>query len=155
MCYERLGQTRPQNLQCTSYLSFRNALMNSVDHQRTKSSIPSWYQTLTRLRLGFNHLREHKFRQFWKHFNSTMFLQYRTWNSNVFFFSAMPVLQLKAATGGVLQEKMFLEISQNSQKNTCVRVSYLIKLQASACKSSKSPFQIPGISGSLNLAIVT
>ena len=27
-------------------------------------------------------------------------------------------------------EKMFLEISQNSQKNTCARVSFLIKLQA-------------------------
>ena len=29
---------------------------------------------------------------------------------------------------------MFLEISQNSQENTCVRVSFLIKLQASGCK---------------------
>ena len=28
------------------------------------------------------------------------------------------------------QEKMFLEISQNSQENNCVRVSFLIKLQA-------------------------
>ena len=28
-------------------------------------------------------------------------------------------------------EKEFLEISQNSQENTCVRVSFLIKLQAS------------------------
>ena len=28
-------------------------------------------------------------------------------------------------------KKMFLEISQNSQENTCVRVSFLIKLQAS------------------------
>ena len=29
-------------------------------------------------------------------------------------------------------EKVFLEISQNSQENTCARVSFLIKLQA-AC----------------------
>ena len=29
---------------------------------------------------------------------------------------------------------MFLEISQNSQENTCARVSFLIKLQASAAK---------------------
>ena len=29
---------------------------------------------------------------------------------------------------------MFLEIKQNSQENTCVRVSFLIKLQASALK---------------------
>ena len=28
-------------------------------------------------------------------------------------------------------KKVFLEISQNSQKNTCTRVSFLIKLQAS------------------------
>ena len=29
-------------------------------------------------------------------------------------------------------KKVFLEISQNSQENTCIRVSYLIKLQAGA-----------------------
>ena len=28
-------------------------------------------------------------------------------------------------------KKVFLEISQNSQENTCARVSFLIKLQAS------------------------
>ena len=37
----------------------------------------------------------------------------------------------EAATKGVLQEKVFLEISQNSLENTCARVSLLIKLQAS------------------------
>ena len=30
----------------------------------------------------------------------------------------------------VFCKKVFLEISQNSQENTCVRVSFLIKLQA-------------------------
>ena len=35
----------------------------------------------------------------------------------------------EAATGGVLLEKVFLEISQNSQEN---KVSFLIKLQAEA-----------------------
>ena len=39
----------------------------------------------------------------------------------------------EAITGGVLQEKVFLEISQNLQENTRVWVSLLIKLQASAC----------------------
>ena len=34
------------------------------------------------------------------------------------------------ATGVVMQEKVFLEISQNSQENTCARASFLIKLQA-------------------------
>ena len=29
----------------------------------------------------------------------------------------------EAATGGVLSEKVFLEIIQNSQENTCARVS--------------------------------
>ena len=31
-------------------------------------------------------------------------------------------------------KKVFLEISQNSQENTCARVSFLIKLQASGLK---------------------
>ena len=30
-------------------------------------------------------------------------------------------------------KKLFLKISQNSQENTCARVSFLIKLQAQAC----------------------
>ena len=34
-------------------------------------------------------------------------------------------------------KKVFLEISQNSQENTCARVSFLIKLQAGACKFIK------------------
>ena len=33
---------------------------------------------------------------------------------------------IEAATRGVLGKKVFLEISQNSQENTCVRVSLLI-----------------------------
>ena len=33
----------------------------------------------------------------------------------------------EAATRGVLQKKLFLEISQNSQENTGARVSFLIK----------------------------
>ena len=36
---------------------------------------------------------------------------------------------LEAATRGVLLKKVFLEISQNSQENTCVKDSFLIKLQ--------------------------
>ena len=37
----------------------------------------------------------------------------------------------EAATRGVLCKEVFLKISQNSQENTCARVSFLIKLQAS------------------------
>ena len=40
--------------------------------------------------------------------------------------------KLKPVTRGVLQKDVFLEISQKSQENTCARVSFLIKLQASA-----------------------
>ena len=36
----------------------------------------------------------------------------------------------EAATRDVLYKKVFLKISQNSQENTCARVSFLIKLQA-------------------------
>ena len=40
----------------------------------------------------------------------------------------------EAATGGVLYKKVFLKISQNSQKSTCVRVSFLISCRAQAEK---------------------
>ena len=36
----------------------------------------------------------------------------------------------EAATEGVLWKKVFLEISQSSQENTCGRALFLIKLQA-------------------------
>ena len=36
---------------------------------------------------------------------------------------------IEAATRGVLYKKVFLEIWQNSQGNTCARASFLIKLQ--------------------------
>ena len=38
-------------------------------------------------------------------------------------------------------KKVFLENSQNSQENTCARVSFLIKLQASACNFIKKETQ--------------
>ena len=46
-------------------------------------------------------------------------------------FWNLDISNTEAATRGVLCEKMFLEISQNSQENTCAMVSFLIKLQAS------------------------
>ena len=41
------------------------------------------------------------------------------------------LLSAEATTGGVLWKKVFSEISQNSQENTCAKVSILITLQAS------------------------
>ena len=40
------------------------------------------------------------------------------------------VLRLEVAAHRGCIEKVFLEISQNSQESTCARVSFLIKLQA-------------------------
>ena len=40
------------------------------------------------------------------------------------------ILNNPLENGGVLSKKMFLKIAQNSQENTCARVSFLIKLQA-------------------------
>ena len=40
-----------------------------------------------------------------------------------------PVRHPEAATGGVLSEKVFLDISRNSQENTCARVSFLMKVR--------------------------
>ena len=41
----------------------------------------------------------------------------------------------EAATGGVLLENLLLEVLQNSQKKTCGKVSFSIKLQAEATAS--------------------
>ena len=61
------------------------------------------------------------------------------------------------AIGGVLLEKVFLEISQNSQENTHVRVSFLIKLQHKCFpvnfpKSLRTPF-LQNIYGRLLLSL--
>ena len=37
-------------------------------------------------------------------------------------------MHTEAAAGGVLYKKMFLKISQNSQENTCSRVSFFNKV---------------------------
>ena len=39
-------------------------------------------------------------------------------------------IKIEAATGGALCKKVFVK---NSQENTCAKVSFLIKLKASAC----------------------
>ena len=41
-------------------------------------------------------------------------------------------LASEATSRGVLYKMVLLEISQNSQENTCARTSFLIKLQASS-----------------------
>ena len=46
-------------------------------------------------------------------------------------------LRSEAAIRGVLGKKVFFEISQNSDENTCTRVSFLIKLQASGLQLIK------------------
>ena len=46
-------------------------------------------------------------------------------------------LDAEAATGGVLWEKVLLEISENSQENTCASASFLMKLQAPVCNFIK------------------
>ena len=40
----------------------------------------------------------------------------------------------EAANGDILYKKVFLKISYNSQENTCTRVFFLIKLQASGLR---------------------
>ena len=45
----------------------------------------------------------------------------------------------EAATRGVLQEKVFLEISQNSLENNCVRASFLMLLAQVTKKSTYIP----------------
>ena len=50
------------------------------------------------------------------------------------------ILKTEAVVRRCSVKKMFLEISQNSQENTCVRVSFLIKLQAWGPLLKKRPW---------------
>ena len=68
---------------------------------------------------------------------------------NVLLEKSIKVFSTEAATRGVLWKKVFLEISQNSQENTCTRVSFFnfIKKEALAqvfscefCKISKNTY---------------
>ena len=45
---------------------------------------------------------------------------------NTLSTQVMKILIAEAASRGVLFKEVFLEISQNSQENTCARVSFLI-----------------------------
>ena len=51
-----------------------------------------------------------------------------------YFTNNCSKLQIKVftevATRGILSKKLFLEISQNLQGETCIKASFLIKLQA-------------------------
>ena len=49
-------------------------------------------------------------------------LEWSDWLKNILSF--LTVKCPEAATGGVLLKKLFLEISQYSQENTCVGVSF-------------------------------
>ena len=46
-------------------------------------------------------------------------------------------LNSEAATEGVLWEKVLLDMMQNSQENTCARVSFLIKFSCEFCEIFK------------------
>ena len=52
------------------------------------------------------------------------------WNRIFCLLELAFLVKPEAAARGVLWKKVFLEISQNRQENTCARVSFLIKLQA-------------------------
>ena len=59
--------------------------------------------------------------------------KYANQNSAVCMTMIMIILKLvytEAATWGVLSKKVLLKILQNSQENTCARLSFSIKLQA-------------------------
>ena len=59
----------------------------------------------------------------------TFFSNFLSFNSRISSFSCFVFrLTTEAVARSVLWKKTFLEISQNSQENTCARVSFLLKL---------------------------
>ena len=64
-----------------------------------------------------------------KNSRTAVYLQVNIWIASGKCYKTNPeVVVLRCSV-----EKMFLDITQNSQENTCGRVSFLIKLQAQAC----------------------
>ena len=57
-----------------------------------------------------------------------MFHFYTPWKRQKFKNFLAVIWISEAATGGVLCEKVFYEILENSQEDTCARVSFFIKL---------------------------
>ena len=51
-----------------------------------------------------------------------------------------PFVKTEAATRGVLWKKVFLEISQNSQENTCARDDLTQMFSCEFCEISKNIF---------------
>ena len=49
-------------------------------------------------------------------------------NYSEYALQRLYIQTIETATRGVLWKKLFLEISQNSQENTCTRVFFLIKI---------------------------
>ena len=65
-------------------------------------------------------------------------------------------MQLKeAVTRRCCLRKVFLKFSQNSQENTCVVISFLIKLLAQACNFFKKRLQFKGFTVNVaNLRVI-
>ena len=76
----------------------------------------------------------------------SLFYLIQTFNSNKFSFISQWLYvstagffyaHVEAVSQRCSVKKVFMKISQNSQENTCQRVSFLIKLQAKACNFFK------------------
>ena len=81
----------------------------------------TWFQNIVRIsRNILLHLLSHDF--FLKKHNILR-------EDHKIYLNDLNKQDLKAATRGRLCEKVFLEISQNLQENSCVRISFFMKLQ--------------------------
>ena len=76
---------------------------------------------LTRLRLDFSHLQKHNFRHSFKDKLNPFCSCIIEVKATIHFFCAAAFIIPEAVNRGVLYKKVFLNISQNSQENTCAR----------------------------------
>ena len=72
-----------------------------------------------------------------KHFRPPPSLRCLLDFSEIFFFEILPPFSSETFVQRCFVKKVFLEISQNSQENTCARDSFLIKLRAETCNFIK------------------
>ena len=103
------------------YNCFRKALMIFHNHKKLRNR-----GCLSNISHSTTWKKENKFESKKKK-NFFFFKKLFLWTISNFWST---VFNTKPATGIVLWKKVLLKISQNSQENTCIRVSFLITSQA-------------------------
>ena len=115
------GKYGPEKLRIRTFFNSANYYIKNDYLLWRRNNCHSLHQVYFRKHNNINVLHSKS----WRLLLLFVFLYSRIWIDNNIGSIKVP----EVATGGVLQEKVFLKFSQNSQQNTCVRASFLTLLK--------------------------